>query len=280
MSDYKEGISVVTITCNEEKNIADFILTHKRIADEIIVVDGGSTDQTIQIAKELGARVIENPWPGYAKQWNVGMRKADYGWIMIGDADHRISEALAEEINAVIRSKEDCEQEAYLVPRKNFMFGKWVKHGGFYPDMPYPRLFKNGSAYFDETQLVHEKVIIQSKRIGKLKNPIEHYTFLDFESYINKLNRYTTLEANINPNQKYTLFHFIKTAIKQKSAIDKAAIRRSFPLRPIGIFIYRYIIRLGFLDGSLGLHMAVLSAFYEYVTNLKRWQSKKNGMLK
>ncbi|MGF7396667.1 glycosyltransferase family 2 protein [Thermoanaerobacterium thermosaccharolyticum] len=277
MNEYKEGISVVTITMNEEKNIISFINSHKLVADEIIVVDGGSNDNTVKIAKELGARVKENKWPGYAKQWNVGIKNARYKWILIGDADHIISEKLANEIKFMIYNFSE-KYDAFFIPRRNIMFGKWVKYGGFYPDIPYPRLFKNGLGYFDEGNLVHEKLIINSDKVGRVKNDIIHNTFMNVETYIDKMNKYTTLEAKmlLEKNNTYNIRNFFNKKLYK----DKSFIRRSLPLRPIVVFIYRYFLKLGFLDGKIGLYMATLSAIYEYITTMKLWQYNQELKLK
>lgn len=261
----KKGISAVTITYNEEANIEKFIVSHKKVADEIIVIDSGSYDDTIKLAKNLGAIVINNPWPGYAKQWNFGIKKCNYEWIIIGDADHYLTDDVAKEINYRICNEDN---DAYYIPRKNIFFGKWLKHGGFYPDTPYARMFRNGYGCFDEKQMVHEKLKVQSDRIGRMKSPIVHNTYTNFENYISKMNKYTTLEAEIR-NEKES-----KVINNSNKFIDKSQIKRKLPFRPIIMFLYRYILRLGFLDGKLGFIMAILSGYYEFVSNIKAWENK------
>jgi hypothetical protein len=144
------------------------------------------------------------------------------------------------------------------------MFNKWVRHGGFYPDTPYARLFKKKLGLYDENQLVHEKLIVNSNNIGKLKNAILHYTYLDYEKYIEKMNKYTSLEATIALNDNFK----VKDIFNNKK-INKAVIRRCLPFKPSVVFAYRYFLKLGFLDGRLGYDIAKLSSFYEYITVLK-----------
>lgn len=260
-----EGLSVVTITYNEEKNIKNFIESHNKLANEIIVIDSGSTDNTVKIAKEMGAIVIYNKWDGYAKQWNFGIKRCTYDWIVIGDADHVITKQLANEINIIITNKKN-EYDAYYMPRKNIMFGKWVKHGGFYPDIPYARMFKNGKGLFDEEQTIHEKLKVDSNKIGKLNGDILHYTYFDFNSYIEKLNKYTELEALSKIQNKST----VKSSSNR--IIDKNKIKSKIPFRTFLMFVYRYIFKLGILDGKVGFIMAFSSAFYEFAINVKVWQ--------
>lgn len=254
------GLSVVTITLNEIDNIGCFIESHRSIADELIVVDAGSTDGTAQYAEKLGCRVIRHPWMGYGRQWNVGLDAAKYEWILVGDADHEMTESLAQFIQEVkIRSG---GPDAYLVPRRNYLGRRWIRHGGYYPDTPYARLFRRGVGRFDERVAVHEKLVYTRRvNVGVARGYVIHHTYRSVSDMIQKIDRYTSLEAS----QRKSL----PDRSTRRSHLDPSVVRRRLPLRPLAVFLWRLVARGGFLDGRLGLYMALMHMWYEIVTDFK-----------
>lgn len=266
----KQGLSVVTIALNEAKNIIDFIASHREIADEILVIDGGSSDGTTEIALAQGCRVINNPWPGYAKQWNLGINEANFNWILIADTDHRLTDELKSFLHEVRKGKKN-DFDGFLIPRRTYFFGKWARYGGFYPDTPYPRLFKKGCGIFDEKALVHEKLIFLGKKIGRSTGDIIHLSYPDINSYLIKMNNYTSLEAAQHSFENKKWREMLNNVLKG-GQIDRALLRRKLPCRWLIVFIYRYLLKLGFLDGKLGFYLAAFSAFYEICTEAKLWE--------
>ncbi|MFZ7115963.1 MAG: glycosyltransferase family 2 protein, partial [Bacteroidota bacterium] len=127
-------LSVTIITLNEEKNIARAIQSVKGLAQEVLVVDSGSQDRTKEIARDLGARVLENPWPGYGQQKNFAQNQTTYDWVLNIDADEELSRELALEIQNVLEKESDKSVKGYLLPRLSFYLGQWIRHGGWYPN--------------------------------------------------------------------------------------------------------------------------------------------------
>lgn len=192
-------LSVAIITYNEESIIRQ-TLESVKWADEIIVVDSGSTDRTVSICKEYTDKVFHQDWLGYAKQKNLAIDMSTGDWILSLDADEPIEPALAEEIRSII-SKSDAF-DGYKIPRKTIFLGKWVRHGGWYPDLNL-RLFRKGKGRFVE-RAVHESLHVDGV-IGRTRHAIIHYAYPSIESYLTKLNKYSTLavqvmtEKNLHP---------------------------------------------------------------------------------
>ncbi|PKM92887.1 MAG: hypothetical protein CVU80_01000 [Elusimicrobia bacterium HGW-Elusimicrobia-4] len=246
-------ISVIIITKNEEDNLTR-CLESVKWADEIIVVDSGSTDATVEIAKKFGAKVFVNDWKGYGAQKNFAIDKATGEWILSIDADEEVSHELREEIKKVIQNTGDYV--AFKIPRRLIFQGKFLRCGGCYPNYQI-RLFRKNKAKFN-LDLVHEQLIVGGK-IGYINGSLIHYSYKNLSDYFERFNRYSTLDARkrFSNNKKFYFWHYIQPFFK---------------------FFSMYFLRLGFLDGSQGLIWAILSSFYTFVKfqKLKElWNEKK-----
>jgi len=237
-------LSIVIVAKNESKNIYECVRS-AAFADEILVVDSGSTDDTISLAKSAGARIIKKKWVGYGPQQNIAINASKGDWIFSLDADERISAKLANEIIQAI--KEDTFY-VYNVPRKSLFVSKFIDYSGWRPDYT-KRLFKKGFAKFTEHE-VHAHLSTKYK-IGKLENPIIHFSYRDLESVINKMNLYSTggardnLKSGKNGSLRKAIFH------------------------GLWAFFRTYFIRAGFLDGKEGVMLAIANAEVTYYRYLK-----------
>lgn len=248
-------LSAIVITYNEEQNIGACIESLKW-CDELIVVDSNSTDNTVEIARGLNAKVsiVENQT--YGEKRNTGIDMASGEWILWIDADERITPELQKEITEVI-SGDKQPFEAYLINRKSFFINKFIKHCGWYPDFTL-RLFRRSSGIRFNTLLVHESAVYNGEK-GRLKNDILHYTDRDFEHYIKKLNNYTTLSARelFNKGRKAGFFDII--------------------FRPAFTFFKMYFLKLGILDGFMGLVLCTLSSVHVCVKYSKLYLLNRNN---
>lgn len=234
-------LSVIIITKNEAEHI-QACLDSVKFADEWIIVDSGSTDGTQGIARAFGATVIETPdWPGFGPQKNRALDAATGDWILSIDADERIPEAMRAEIQAALASG---AHTAYAVPRLSSYCGHFIHHSGWYPDY-IVRLFQRGAGRFS-ADLVHESVQLSGKDCGKLKQAMLHYSYADDETYLRKLQQYSTLGAQ----QAF--------AKGKRSGLGKAI------LHGFTSFLRSYVTRRGFLDGKAGLMVAISSAESTY----------------
>ena len=238
-------ISVGIITYNEEFRLGRTLEAVKEFADEIVIVDSFSTDNTIEIAREYGVRIFQREWIGYGDQKNYVIEKCQGDWILLIDADEVITKELKEEIKNITYKN---EKTVYEIPFNSVCFGKRIRFGGWSGSSRI-RLFKKNSGKYSLDK-VHEK-FITTERIGKLKKRIDHYTYEDYEDYLNKFNRYTGEGAQVafEKGKKAGLFNIL--------------------LNPIFKFIRMYIFRLGVLDGVEGLVLAVSSAMYTSVKYVK-----------
>ncbi len=235
-------LSVTVITKNEEPNI-ERCLSSVAWADELVVVDSGSTDRTVELAKSLGAKVLETDWPGWAKQKNRAIDAAAHNWILSLDAD----EWLPEGVEAIIRDALDgLLNDAYTLPRKTFFLGKWIAHQGWYPDRQI-RLFKKSVTRFSEVP-VHEKVE-PTNHTAALTVPINHESYVDLQQYFTKNKAYSTAQAEQQKNSHFVLFKLL--------------------FYPIARFGQTYILQAGFLDGWRGLQLSVLRSWYEAMVQRK-----------
>ena len=234
-------ISATLITCDEERNIARAIES-LRCCDEIVVVDSGSLDRTVELASNLGARVIENPWKGYAQQKNYAAEQASHDWILSLDADEALSEALEAEIWHLKKSPPDCD--AYTVPRMAQYLGRWILHSGWYPDRKV-RLYDRRRAHW-VGQFVHESVEVNG-RLGELQSNLLHFTCSSLSEHMRTLDRYTTLAAEeiVSQGRKIGYRHLL--------------------LNPPYTFLRSYVVQRGFLDGVEGVAIAYAAAFYNFL---------------
>jgi glycosyltransferase involved in cell wall biosynthesis len=244
-------ISVYLITKNEALKIKDAIES-VLWADEIIVADSESTDDTIKIAESLGAKVVQIPFKGFGDLRNQAISHCNFEWIFSLDADERCTEETKNEILQITNSV--AITDVYFIPRKNIFLGKWIKHAYPYPDYRQPQLFRKNSMEYDADQ-VHEGYILKTnKNPGFLKNPIWQIPYLNLEELLNKANRYSTLGA-IKLQQKNI-----------KSGLGKAI------MHAIWAFLRHYFLKCGFLDGWAGFIIALGNfegTFYRYA---KLWE--------
>lgn len=240
-------LSVVIIAKDEARTIGEVILSVKNIAHEIILVDSGSVDATIEIARELGATVVHQDWLGYAAQKNFALGLAKNPWLLSLDADEILPEATAEEIKAVVDG-DGYGLDGFTVARLLYIGNTAVFHGGFYPDRQL-RLIRNGYGKFKD-RLVHESIQLTSTKIGALKNHLLHKSYQDISTYAAALDKYAHLAAQ-------------EAARKPISRWKQSSV--NLVLHPLWTFIYRYFVRLGFLDGGLGLKLNWL--YMNYVRN-------------
>ncbi len=243
-------ISATIIVRNEERNIAR-VIESLRCCDEILVLDSGSTDRTMEIAAKLGARVVESSWHGYAAQKNIAAELAANDWILALDADESLSEALEAEIWHI--KKEGPRYDGYTMPRMAQYLGRWILHSGWYPDRKV-RLFDRRKAKWIG-QYVHESVVVQG-RVGHLQSNLLHYTCSSLSEHLRSMDRYTTLAA--------------EGLIAQKEKITFAKIL----FNPPWTFFRTYVLKQGFLDGLEGLTIAYMAAFYNFVKYTKATSMK------
>jgi glycosyltransferase involved in cell wall biosynthesis len=242
-------LSVIVITRNEQANIVD-CLRSVDFADEIIVVDNGSTDDTVALARLEGALVHQtHDWPGFGPQKNRALAHATGDWVLSLDADERVPPELREEILKVISSKNapDC----FSIPRSSWFCGRFMRHSGWTPDYV-DRLFKAGTAQFSP-DLVHEK-LLHMGRARPLSNAMLHYSHRSFSDVLTKIDRYSTASA--------------------QQALARG--KRSSVWGAVGhgawAFVRTYVFKAGFLDGEHGLALAIANAEGSYYRHIKLWR--------
>ncbi|OZI47075.1 glycosyltransferase family 2 protein [Bordetella genomosp. 4] len=236
-------LSVIIITKNEAKHIVG-CLESVAFADEFIVVDSGSTDNTVELARDFGAHVeVTSDWPGFGPQKNRALDLATGDWVLSIDADERVTPELAREIQAVLAVP---KADAYEIPRLSEFCGRFIRHSGWWPDYVL-RLFKRGTGRFTDAA-VHERVVPQGP-VLQLKGHFEHYPYPNLDALINKINRYSSDAAAM-------------MYARGKRATVFSAMGHGF-----WTFVRIYLIRRGFLDGRHGLVLAVTAAagsFFRY----------------
>jgi len=238
-------ISATIITLNEERNLPRAIES-LRCADEIVVMDSGSIDRTVEIAQKLGARVIEGPWPGYANQKNRAAEEATHDWILSLDADESLSEALEGEIWQLKKNGPQCD--AYTMPRMAQYLGRWIRHSGWYPDRKI-RLYDRRKARWVGA-FVHESVKVDGT-VGHFESNLLHFTCNSLSEHLKTMDRYTTLAAEqmLSQGEKVTWARLV--------------------LEPPWTFFRTYVVKLGFLDGVEGLAIANMAAVYNFLKYAK-----------
>jgi len=182
-------ISATIITHNEERNLPHAIES-LRCADEILVVDSGSSDRTLELAEKLGARIIDSPWPGYAKQKNLAAERAQHDWILSLDADESLSEALEAEIWRL--KKTGPQYDAYTMPRLARYLGRWIRHSGWYPDRKIRLYHRAKGSWVGD--FVHESIKVDGA-IGHMEGNLLHFTCESLSEHLKSMDRYTTLAA-------------------------------------------------------------------------------------
>jgi glycosyltransferase involved in cell wall biosynthesis len=255
-------LSVAIITLNEETNLAR-TLASVQFADEVIVVDSGSTDRTCEIALSFDAKLFHEPWKGFAAQKNSAIEKCTGTWILSLDADEELTLDLQSEIRALL----PCEPviNAYLLRRRNLFLGRWIRHGGYYPD-PKLRLFRRHAANFAPParftdRPVHETIAFDGN-LETLNSDLIHHAYPTIESYIDHMDRYSTLGAQIvvgkgTTSKSWLGFYYNVLVI------------------PTFTFFWNYIFRFGFLDGREGFLLHLYHSTYTSWKYAKAWQTTR-----
>lgn len=237
-------LSAIVITKNEEANIGA-CLASLEWADEIVVVDSGSTDRTVEIARAAGTRVVQtDDWPGFGAQKNRALDACTGDWVLSIDADERVDERLRAEIERALAAP---AFDVYEMPRRSTYCGRFLRHGGWWPDYT-RRLFRRGAARFSPAR-VHER-LETDRPIGRLAAPLIHYSFRSMEQVLDKMNRYSSDSAAM------------------LAAAGKAPGLARAIAHGVAAFVRTYVLRLGFLDGRHGFLLAVSNAegsYYRYV---------------
>ena len=239
-------ISVYIIAYNESEKIRDAI-NSVLWADEIIVADSYSQDNTASIAHELGASVIQIEFQGFGELRNKAMAACTHDWIFSLDSDERCTPGARDEILATI--DDPLAVDAYYIPRRNYFMGRWIKHSGFFPDYRQPQLFRKGTLQFKDDPVHEEYSVISDKKDGYLKQAIWQFPYKNLEEVIHKANKYSTLGAEklSNKGRRGTMF----TALS----------------RGLWAFFHMYFLKLGILDGWPGFIIATGNfegTFYKY----------------
>lgn len=248
------SLSVILITKNEANNLADCLASLGNLPTEVIVVDNGSTDDTVNIARLLGATVVEtDSWPGFGPQKNLALDTARCDWILSVDADERLTDQLRDQVkSALVKHEYDC----YEIPRLSYFRGKPIRHGGWYPDY-IVRLCKRGSARFSD-DLVHESLIPKST-VGRLTTPLLHYSYRSTEDVERKIKAYSDAGA------------------KQLFARGKRTNYIAAITHGAWAFTRTYMFRMAFIDGLKGFEIAVMnkrSSYLKYKKLIRLQQGK------
>jgi glycosyltransferase involved in cell wall biosynthesis len=252
-----QTLSVAIITKNEEANLAR-TLASVQFADQIVVLDSGSTDRTVEIARAAKSTVYEEPWHGFAAAKNSAIAKCTGAWVLSLDADEELTPELQTEIRALLRS--DPPVGAYFIRRRNLFLGRWIKHGGFYPDPKLRLLRRIGSTAPPqfEARPVHETIAFDGKT-ATLQHDLIHHAYPTLQNYIEHMDRYSTLGSEV--------------------LVSKGKVSRSWPafvcnvvLVPKLNFVWNYVFRMGFMDGREGLLLHLYQAAYTSWKYAKAWQ--------
>lgn len=255
----RKTLSIAMIAMNEEANLPR-TLESVRWADEIIVVDSGSRDRTIEIAERFGAKTSYHAFGGHGEQKNVALDLCTCDWIFLLDADEVLTPGLQAEVQALLEG--EPRYGAYWIPRLNLYFGKWIRHGGFYPDHKL-RLFRRGAARLSEGVGPHSTPLFDGPR-GKLRGDMLHYAYPTLEIYLEHMQRYSNEIAQL---------------LYAKGRVSKSwpAFVWNCVLNPVATFLYNYFFRLGFLDGREGLLLHLNHSVYIHWKFIKAWTLGKEA---
>ncbi len=256
-------LSVAIITLNEERNL-ERTLASVRFADEIVIVDTDSTDRTVEIAKSFGAKVYNREWPGFAAQKNWAIQQCTGDWILSLDADEELSPELQQQLQILLPTYPPVD--AYFLNRRNLFLGRWIRYGGYYPDAKL-RLFRRSAANFTlaprfQDRPVHETIVFDGDS-STLDFDLIHHAYPTLEDYLEHMDRYSTLGAQLLIQQKRTsrnLLQFYWNVL----------------LVPTLTFLWNFVIRLGFLDGREGLLLHLYHSNYVSWKYAKAWQRERH----
>lgn len=253
----KLPLSLIVITLNEEKNI-ERCLRSVPFASDILILDSGSTDRTVELARKLGARTLQEPWRGFARQKTRATALARHDWVLSLDADEALSDQAQKEILTLFSSGGDDplpDVDAFSFPRQAYYLGRWMKHSGMYPDRQV-RLYHRARAQWKDAR-VHEK--IEAKNVRKMTGDILHWPFEDISAQIATINRYSNLRAAdlLERGEKYCAIKMVTKTVSK--------------------FFETFILKRGFRDGQEGLIAAMVSAFATFLrwSKLRELQQSK-----
>ncbi|MDH5510423.1 MAG: glycosyltransferase family 2 protein [Nitrospinota bacterium] len=246
-------LSAVVVCLNEEEKIADCLDSLSFVGD-IVVVDSGSTDRTLEICRAKGARVFHNEWKGYIEQKNFALGKVDSEWVLSLDADERISASLRDEILVELI---DPSADGYLIPRLAYYVNRWIYRCGWFPDRKM-RLFRRGMGrWIGENP--HDRVSVGKGKVAKMDGIIYHLSFEDIAAHVRTLNDFSTIGA------------------QERLKKGKRSGMVSVITRPLFTFVKMYFIRLGFLEGAPGFIVSALSAYHVFSKYWKIMEMMENG---
>jgi glycosyltransferase involved in cell wall biosynthesis len=279
-------LSVIVLTRDEEDNLPACLASVRALGAQVFVVDSGSTDRTVEIARAAGCQVVEHPFENYARQrnWAFDHLPIATPWTLCLDADERLTPDLAAEIGAIV-SQPDAGHDGYMLRKRTIFMGRWLRHGGQYPAW-HLRLFRTGRGRC-EARLYDQHFVVDG-RIGRLRNDYIDVITSDLGTFISRHNRWAELEAaeilahssGAAPQGPTVAPRLTGTAIERRRFLRTRVYQR-FPLfvRPFLFWIYGYILRLGFLDGVEGLVFHTLQRFwYRFLVDAKLWElTRKAG---
>jgi glycosyltransferase involved in cell wall biosynthesis len=245
-------LSVTIITRNEASNISE-VISSVAWADDLLVVDCGSTDTTVTTAEGLGARVLHRDWRGFAEQKNFAADRAEHDWILSLDADERVTPPLADEIRRLLAT--DPPHAGYRLPRVSWYLDRWIRTTDWYPDLQL-RLYDRRRGRW-KPRRVHESVQLTGS-VGRLTHPLEHRPYADVAAHLDTMNRYTTLAA--------------------RELFEEGRRSGLGPLLtlPAAAFVRNYVLRRGFLQGSTGFVISSLNAYYVFLKFVKLWELQRH----
>ena len=265
-------IAIMIPTKNEQDNLPFALAGVEGWAEQVFVLDSGSTDRTEEIAREHGAEFVLHAWEGYARQKNWGLENLPIAtpWVFILDADEVITAELRDELSAVAKA-DSCAENAFYINRFFIFLGKRIRHCGYYPSWNL-RFFRRGKARYEQRE-VHEHMVVEGKS-GYLKHDMEHNDRRGLEDYIAKHNHYSTLEARelhrieTNAASGTMKFSFFGGPIERRRWV-KHCIWPKLPAKWFFRWLYMYVLKLGVLDGVVGFHFCLFLASYEHQISLK-----------
>lgn len=249
----RETISAVIMTKDCEDLVQGTLKSVAGWADEIVVIDGFSTDRTVEICKSYGAKVTQNRWDGYrfCTERNLGIEKSSMDWCFHVDPDERATPEFKAAVSRMLA--EGTRHNAFEFRKKNFFLGHWMRHGGWYHYSLH--LFRRGKAHYDG--VIHEKLIVDGS-IGKIDSPVEHYPFTSLSQFVTRHNGYSKREAS--------------SLAEERSAISAKEIDYNLKKKPLKRFFKFYFKKAGFLDGMHGFIFSVLFAWVHFLNWAKYWE--------